>query len=114
MNQRKSFQGEIVIFTFSWFSTNHGKFFNCLVYIPRDSYNTELRMAIQNILVTDVDDRVLSREMRIRPVTFRTHSGDFLFAEWTHSYERVTQSFNLFGRLEVPDPPEREGTLRLE
>jgi len=29
----------------------HGKFFNCLVYIPRDSYNTELRMLIQNILV---------------------------------------------------------------
>ncbi|MFK8049992.1 MAG: NAD-glutamate dehydrogenase [Halioglobus sp.] len=29
----------------------HGKFFNCLVYIPRDSYSTELRMVIQNILV---------------------------------------------------------------
>ncbi|MEH6584515.1 MAG: NAD-glutamate dehydrogenase domain-containing protein, partial [Halioglobus sp.] len=30
----------------------YGKFFNCLVYIPRDSYNTELRIVIQNILVT--------------------------------------------------------------
>jgi glutamate dehydrogenase len=28
----------------------HGKFFNCLVYIPRDSYNTELRIVIQDIL----------------------------------------------------------------
>jgi len=28
----------------------HGKFFNCLVYIPRDSYNTELRLVIQDIL----------------------------------------------------------------
>jgi glutamate dehydrogenase len=30
----------------------HGKFFNCLIYIPRDSYNTELRIVIQNILST--------------------------------------------------------------
>ena len=29
----------------------HGKFFNCLVYVPRDSYSTELRILIQNILV---------------------------------------------------------------
>ncbi len=28
----------------------HGKFFNCLVYIPRDAYTTELRIEIQNIL----------------------------------------------------------------
>ncbi|MBE9538105.1 MAG: NAD-glutamate dehydrogenase [Proteobacteria bacterium] len=28
----------------------HGKFFNCLVYIPRDAYTTELRIVIQNIL----------------------------------------------------------------
>jgi glutamate dehydrogenase len=28
----------------------HGKFFNCLVYIPRDAYTTELRVDIQNIL----------------------------------------------------------------
>ncbi len=30
----------------------HGKFFNCLVYIPRDSYNTKLRIVIQDILGT--------------------------------------------------------------
>jgi len=30
----------------------HGKFFNCLVYIPRDAYTTELRIKIQNILST--------------------------------------------------------------
>ncbi|RLA59435.1 MAG: NAD-glutamate dehydrogenase [Gammaproteobacteria bacterium] len=30
----------------------HGKFFNCLVYIPRDAYTTELRIEIQNILCT--------------------------------------------------------------
>ena len=28
----------------------HGKFFNCLVYIPRDAYTTELRIEIQDIL----------------------------------------------------------------
>ncbi|MCL4106622.1 UNVERIFIED_CONTAM: hypothetical protein GTU68_009756 [Idotea baltica] len=28
----------------------HGKFFNCLVYIPRDAYTTELRVDIQDIL----------------------------------------------------------------
>jgi glutamate dehydrogenase len=32
----------------------HGKFFNCLVYVPRDSYNTKLRMIMQNILVKAV------------------------------------------------------------
>ncbi|MEH6570384.1 MAG: NAD-glutamate dehydrogenase [Halioglobus sp.] len=31
----------------------HGKFFNCLIYIPRDSYNTELRIVIQNILTKE-------------------------------------------------------------
>ena len=30
----------------------HGKFFNCIVYIPRDAYNTELRIEIQEILST--------------------------------------------------------------
>lgn len=30
----------------------HGKFFNCIVYIPRDTYTTELRMEIQSILST--------------------------------------------------------------
>lgn len=69
---------------------------------PESGRWREIDNQIQNILVTDVDDRVLSREMRIRPVTFRTHSGDFLFAEWTHSYERIMQSFDLFGRLEIP------------
>ena len=31
----------------------HGKFFNCLIYIPRDSYNTELRIVIQDILTKE-------------------------------------------------------------
>lgn len=31
----------------------HGKFFNCLIYIPRDSYNTELRIVIQDILIKE-------------------------------------------------------------
>ncbi len=28
----------------------HGKFFNCLIYIPRDAYTTELRIEIQDVL----------------------------------------------------------------
>ena len=69
---------------------------------PESGRWREIDNQIEGTLVTDVDDRVLSRVMRIRPVSFRTHSGDLLFAEWTHNFERVTQSFDLFGRLEIP------------
>jgi glutamate dehydrogenase len=30
----------------------HGKFVNCLVYLPRDTYNTEIRVVLQDILTT--------------------------------------------------------------
>jgi glutamate dehydrogenase len=33
----------------------HGKFINCLVYIPRDQYNTKQRLEIQRILTTTFD-----------------------------------------------------------
>jgi hypothetical protein len=69
---------------------------------PESGRWREIDNQIESILVTDVDGEVLSRETRVRPVTFRTHGGDFLVAEWTHSYERVLQSFDLFDRLEVP------------
>jgi hypothetical protein len=44
----------------------------------------------------------LSRLIRIRPVTFRNHTGDSLYVEWNQSRERVLTAFPLFGRLPVP------------
>ncbi len=32
-----------------------GRFVTCLVYVPRDIYNTDLRLKIQNILMTDLN-----------------------------------------------------------
>ena len=69
---------------------------------PESGRWREIDNQIESILVTDIGGRVLSRETRVRPVTFRSHSGDFLLAEWGHSYERVTEPFKLFGRLEIP------------
>ena len=57
---------------------------------------------IQTFLVTDVNGGVLSRLNRIRPVEFFTHDNDSVFVEWKQSYERVINSFPLFGRLDIP------------
>ncbi|MFK7854029.1 MAG: NAD-glutamate dehydrogenase [Granulosicoccus sp.] len=39
------------------FSSNDsmGRFYNCLVYIPSDAYNRELRLKIERILITHID-----------------------------------------------------------
>jgi hypothetical protein len=57
---------------------------------------------IQTLLVTDVNGGVLSRLNRIRPVEFFTHFNDSIFVEWKQSHERVSDSFPLFGRLDIP------------
>ena len=69
---------------------------------PESGRWREIDNQVEAILVTDVGGEVLSRETRVRPITVRTHGEDALFIEWGRSFERVTESFNLFGRLEIP------------
>ena len=52
--------------------------------------------------VTDMNDTVLSQKTRIRPVGLYSHTGDFWFVDFERNIEVVTESFDLFGRLNVP------------
>jgi hypothetical protein len=53
-------------------------------------------------LVTDMNGGLLSRDVRIRPVTFYSHRDDFLMFEWQQRKENVLEDFQLFDRLDVP------------
>jgi hypothetical protein len=57
---------------------------------------------IDATLVTDMAGDLLSRDIRIRPVTFYSHRDDFLMFEWQQQKERVLEDFELFDRLNVP------------
>ena len=57
---------------------------------------------ISATLVTDMDGELLSRNIRVRPVTFYSHGDDFLMIEWQQQKERVLEDFELFDRLNVP------------
>lgn len=53
-------------------------------------------------LVTDMSGATLSQKTAVRPLSFYSHSDDFLFVEWERNRENVGSDFTLFGRLEVP------------
>ena len=57
---------------------------------------------IDYTLVTDMDGERLSEKTRIRPVSFYSHTDDFLFVEWERNRENVLEDFELFDRLNVP------------
>ncbi len=57
---------------------------------------------IDATLVTDMVGDLLTRDVRIRPVTFYSHRDDFLMFEWQRRKERVLEDFDLFDRLNVP------------
>jgi len=57
---------------------------------------------IDYTLVTDMSGDTLSQKTRIRPVSFYSHTDDFLFVEWERNAENVLNDFQLFGRLDVP------------
>jgi hypothetical protein len=44
----------------------------------------------------------LSQKTKIRPISFYSHRGDFLFIDWERNTELVLNEFDLFGRLNVP------------
>jgi hypothetical protein len=52
--------------------------------------------------VSDMEGTTLSKRTAIRPVSFYSHTDDFLFVEWERNTENVLADFELFGRLNVP------------
>ena len=52
--------------------------------------------------ITDMNGDVLSQRTKIRPISFYSHNGDFLFIDWERNTEVVLNEFDLFGRLNVP------------
>lgn len=52
--------------------------------------------------VTDMDGTTLTKQTRVRPISFYSHRDDFLFVEWERNDENVLDDFQLFGQLHVP------------
>ncbi|MEJ2127866.1 MAG: sugar-binding protein [Woeseiaceae bacterium] len=57
---------------------------------------------IDYTLVTDMDNATLSEKTRILPVSFYSHTDDFLFVEWERNVENVLEDFELLGQLNIP------------
>jgi len=57
---------------------------------------------IDFIHVVDMEGATLSQRTAIRPVSFYSHTDDFLFVEWARNKENVLEDFELFGQLNVP------------
>jgi hypothetical protein len=69
---------------------------------PEEGRWRAINNRIDFTLVTDMDGEKLSQKTRIRPVSFYSHTDDFLFVEWERNFENVLDDFNLFGQLNVP------------
>ncbi|MBT8099307.1 MAG: carbohydrate binding family 9 domain-containing protein, partial [Gammaproteobacteria bacterium] len=69
---------------------------------PDESRWRAINHRIDAWYVTDMDGRQLSRRIKIRPVTLWAHSADFYLFEWERNKEIVRESFDLFGRLNIP------------
>ncbi len=68
---------------------------------PDESRWRAINNRIDYTLVTDMDGELLSEKTRIRPVSFYSHTDDFLFVEWERNQETVLEDFELFDRLNV-------------
>ena len=69
---------------------------------PKDGMWRAINHRIDFAQVTDMNDSVLSQKTRIRPVGLYSHSGDFWFVDFERNTEVVTETFDLFDRLNVP------------
>jgi hypothetical protein len=69
---------------------------------PGEGRWREIDNQIETIFVTDTSGDLLTRDIRIRPFSFRSHGDDYLIFEWQHPYENVLRPFRLFDRLLVP------------
>ncbi len=69
---------------------------------PEDGIWRALNSRIDFVHITDMDGDVLSQYTRIRPISFYSHTDDFIFIDWERNKEVVRNAFDLFGRLNVP------------
>lgn len=69
---------------------------------PPDSRWRAINHRVDATYISDLDRRLLSRRVKIRPVTLYAHTDDFYLFEWERNREVVDRSFRLFGRLDVP------------
>lgn len=69
---------------------------------PDDSHWRAINHRLDTGYVTDLDGRLLSSRVAIRPVTLYSHTDDFYMIEWERNREIVDNAFRLFGRLDVP------------
>ena len=81
---------------------------------PEEGRWRAINNRIDFTLVTDMDGETLSQKTRIRPVSFYSHTDDFLFVEWERNTENVLDDFDLFGRLNVPAGEYRFDRYRAE
>jgi hypothetical protein len=81
---------------------------------PEEGRWRAINNRIDYALVTDMDGATLSRKTSIRPVSFYSHTDDFLFVEWERNYENVLDDFSLFGQLNVPAGEYRFDRYRAE
>ncbi len=81
---------------------------------PEEGRWRAINNRIDFTLVTNMDGATLSQKTRIRPVSFYSHTDDFLFVEWERNTENVLDDFNLFGRLNVPAGEYRFDRYRAE
>jgi hypothetical protein len=81
---------------------------------PEEGRWRAINNRIDFTLVTDMDGEKLSQKTRIRPVSFYSHTDDFLFVEWERNTENVLNDFDLFGRLNVPAGEYRFDRYRAE
>ena len=69
---------------------------------PKKGMWRALNSRIDFTNITDMNGDVLSQKTRIRPISFYSHRDDFLFIDWERNKEVVLNTFDLFGRLNVP------------
>jgi len=102
------------------------RFFSCLLYVPRDRYNTQVRVRIERILLEELAGRSLEAQVQISDsalarlyLLVRTDPG----AEITASVERIerriaeavrTWEDRLRAELQARLPAERAGALARE
>jgi hypothetical protein len=70
---------------------------------PQSGFWRALNWRADYVRVADMDDRPLTEQLALMPLSFYAHTDDYLFARWTRNRERVLEDFDLFdGRLDVP------------
>ena len=69
---------------------------------PKTGMWRALNSRIDFFHVTDMQGEVLSQKTKLRPISFYSHTDDFIFIDVEHNKEVVRSEFDLFGKLNIP------------